>query len=116
MLFFSAEPLTLFTYPAYMHRSEVQTHLAYVPAAYDISKWLRPLQGTFEIPEATTTVRVCEDDPLYYVRFNTTKRVRLRRFQTVPEIQAIAHGYSNQGRRSNEFMRLSRAQSKTNVY
>jgi hypothetical protein len=92
MLFFCAEPLTLFTYPAYMHRTEVQTSLVYVPAAYDISKWLRPLQGTFEIPEATTTVRIREEDPLYYVRFNTTDKVRLRRFQAVPELHAIAQG------------------------
>ena len=92
MLFFCAEPITLATYPAFMHQSEAQQKLHYVPAAYDISKWLRPLQGTFEVREEVQSVHIREDDPLYYVKFETTDKVRLRRFQMVPELQAITHG------------------------
>lgn len=92
MLFFSPAPLKLYTYPAYMHRTEVQTNLCYVPAAYDIGKWLRPLQGTYEVPESVASIQIREDDPLYYVRFDTAEKVRLRRFQAVPELQAITHG------------------------
>jgi hypothetical protein len=92
MLLFSEHPLIMSTYPAYMHRSEVQTKLCYVPAAYDISKWLRPLQGTFEIPETTPSIKIQDNDPLYYIKLGTTEKVNLRRFQMVPEIQAITHG------------------------
>ena len=92
MLFFSERPLTLATYPAYLHRTDVQTKLCYVPAAYDISRWLRPLQGTYEVPDGVDSVRIREADPLYYVKFETPDKVRLRRFQTVPEILAITHG------------------------
>ncbi|HEY0009221.1 MAG TPA: hypothetical protein VGB55_10895, partial [Tepidisphaeraceae bacterium] len=92
MLFYCEESVQLSTYPAYMHASEVQSKLVYVPAAYDISKWLRPLQGTYEVLETTPGVRIREDDPLYYVKFDTTEKVRLRRFQMVPELNGIAHG------------------------
>jgi hypothetical protein len=92
MLFFCDRPLTLATYPAYMHRTEAQTQLCYVPAAYDISRWLRPLQGTYEVPETVPSVRIRQDDPLYYVKFETTEKVRLRRFQTTPELLGITHG------------------------
>jgi hypothetical protein len=92
MLFFSETPVTLATYPAFMHRSEVQAKLCYVPAAFDISRWLRPLQGTFEVNQETPGVRIREDDPLYYVKFETTEKVRLRRFQAAPELHDIAHG------------------------
>jgi hypothetical protein len=92
MLFFSADPLTLATYPAYMHRTEVQAKLCYVPAAFDISRWLRPLQGTFEVPQQTSSIKIQQDDPLYYVKFETTEKVRLRRFQMTPELAGIAHG------------------------
>ncbi len=92
MLFFSEKSVQLSTYPAYMHRTEVQSKLCYVPAAYDISKWLRPLQGTYEVPEAEQSIRINEDDPLYYVKFDTTEKVRLRRFQVVPELLAVTHG------------------------
>jgi hypothetical protein len=92
MLFFSEEAVTLATYPAFMHRSAVQTTLCYVPAAYDISKWLRPLQGTYEVAESVPSVAIRQDDPLYYVKFETSEKVRLRRFQLTPELLAITHG------------------------
>jgi len=92
MLFFSENPVVLATYPAYMHRTEVQTNLCYVPAAYEISKWLRPLQGTYEVLETLPSIKIRQDDPLYYVKFETAEKVRLRRFQTVPELQEITHG------------------------
>ena len=92
MLFFSERPVVLATYPAYMHHTEVQSKLDYVPAAYDISKWLRPLQGTYEVPEHVQSLQIREDDPLYYVKFETPERVRLRRFQVTPELHAVTHG------------------------
>jgi hypothetical protein len=92
MLFFSERPVVLATYPAFMHHTEVQSKLDYVPAAYDISKWLRPVQGTYEVPEDVTALRIREDDPLYYVKFETNEKVRLRRFQMVPELHGMAHG------------------------
>jgi hypothetical protein len=92
MLFFCEDSVELSTLPAYMHRTEVQSKLVYVPAAYDISRWLRPIQGTYEVPETTTQIQIREDDPLYYVKFHTTEKVRLRRFQMVPELNGIAHG------------------------
>ena len=92
MLFFAERPVTLATYPAFMHRTEAQTKLCYVPAAYDVSRWLRPLQGTFEVPESVDAVRIRQDDPLYYAKFETTEKVRLVRFQTVPELLGITHG------------------------
>ena len=92
MLFFSEKPVTSFTYPAFMHRSEVQTKLCYVPAAYDISKWLRPLQGTYEVTAAIQSVRIQQDDPLYYVKFDIPEKIRLRRFQMTSELSGITHG------------------------
>lgn len=92
MLFFSEQPLILASYPAFLHRSEVQEKLTYIPGAYDISRWIRPLQGTYEAPETLDTLRIREDDPLYYVKFETTEKVRLRRFQVTPELHGIVHG------------------------
>ena len=92
MLFFCEQPLVLATYPAFLHHTEVQSKLHYIPAAFDISKWLRPLQGTYEVREDVPAIKFGQDDPLYYVKFETTEKVRLRRFTTTPELQAIAHG------------------------
>ena len=92
MLFFSEQPLVMATYPAFLHHGDPQTKLHYIPAAFDIARWLRPLQGTYEVRDDVTQVRLKQDDALYYVKFETTEKVRLRRFHTTPEIHAIAHG------------------------
>jgi hypothetical protein len=92
MLLFAEHELTVATYPAFMHRSEVQAKLCYVPGAYDISRWLRPLQGTYEVPADTQSIRIRQEDPLYYLKFETADRIRFRRFQMVDELQQIAHG------------------------
>ncbi len=92
MLVFSEKPLVMATYPAFLHRSEVQEKLVYVPGAYDISKWIRPLQGTYEAPESLAALRIREDDPLYYIKFETTEKIRLRRFQVTQELHGIVHG------------------------
>lgn len=92
MLFFAAEPLTIATYPAYLHHGDPQTKMHYIPAAFDISQWLRPLQGTYEVREDVTQFRIRQEDALYYAKFETTEKVTLRRFQMTPELAAIAHG------------------------
>lgn len=92
MLFFAEQPLVLATYPAYLHHSEVNSKLHYIPAAYDISQWLRPIQGTYEVREDVASVRLKQDDALYYVKFETTEKIRLRRFQMTAELHAIVHG------------------------
>ena len=92
LLFFSEKPLTMSTCPAYMHRTDWQTKLGYVPASYDISRWLRPLQGTFEVMPGVKDLSLREDDPMYYIKFHTDEPVRLRRFKMTPDIHGVAHG------------------------
>ncbi|MFT3786691.1 MAG: hypothetical protein QM770_11060 [Tepidisphaeraceae bacterium] len=92
LLFFCEEPLEMSTSPAFLHRTDFQSKLMYIPAGYDISKWLRPLQGTFEIPADTKELHFREGDPLYYVKFHTEEKIRLRRFKPNAEIHGVAHG------------------------
>jgi hypothetical protein len=92
LIFFCETPLTMSTFPAFMHRTEWQTKLAYIPAGYDISRWIRPLQGTFEVLPETRELHIREDDPMYYLKFHTDDEVRLHRFRMTPEIHGIAHG------------------------
>ena len=92
LLFFSEAPLTMSTSPAFMHRTDWQTKLGYIPASYDISRWLRPLQGTYEVMPNVQDLNVREDDPMYYLKFHTDEKVRLRRFKMTPEVHGVAHG------------------------
>jgi len=94
LIFFAEQPCTLSTLPAFLHRTDWQTKLGYIPAAFDISRWLRPLQGTFELMPGVAELHVREGDPMYYVKFQTPddEPVRLRRFKMNAEIHGVAHG------------------------
>lgn len=92
LLFFSETPLMLSTSPAFMHHNDFQTKLGYIPASFDVSRWLRPLQGTFELMPNVQELHLREDDPMYYVKFHTEEKIRLRRFRLTPEVHGVAHG------------------------
>jgi hypothetical protein len=92
LILFCEQPTTLMTLPAFLHRSDFQSKLGYIPASFDISKWFRPLQGTYEVLPGTTELHVREGDPMYYIKFSGDEPVKLRRFKMTPDIHGIAHG------------------------
>ena len=46
---------------------------------FDISKWIRPTDFAFEIIDTSQVMQFRRGDPLFYVRFNTNKKVNLVR-------------------------------------
>ncbi len=92
VLMFAEGPLVMSTSPAFMHRTELQSKLNYIPASFDIGSWLRPLQGTYEVMPDAKELRFREGDPMYYVKFHTDEKVKLRRFKLTPEVHDAAHG------------------------
>jgi hypothetical protein len=92
LLVFAEGSLVMSTMPAFMHRTEIQSKLLYIPASFDIGSWLRPLQGTYELMPDVRELHFKEGDPLYYIKFHTDAKVRLRRFKLTPAVHDAAHG------------------------
>ena len=89
-IFFSEEPLILESMPAFMHNTGLQNSGFYVPGTFDISKWFRPLEGAIQLWDGVTTIKCNAGDPLFYARFMTDEKIRLRRFNLTPEIREIS--------------------------
>jgi|GEM_PF-1825280 len=91
-LFFSTEPLMMAVMPAFMHHSEAQTKMGYIPGAFDIGKWYRPVDSAFELHPGVNQFCFKAGDPMFYVKFFTEERVRLIRYNVTEELEAISHG------------------------
>jgi hypothetical protein len=85
-IFYSEEPLTIQTMPAYFHNSSILKTGFYVPGSYDISNWFRPVEGAFQLYKGETTFKCKEDEPLYYVKFLTDEPIQLKKFYLSKEL------------------------------
>lgn len=63
--------------PAYLDSNGFVDNTTVVPGTFDVGKWPRPLECAFHL---RGEVRAVEGDPMYYVKFNTTEKVKLKRF------------------------------------
>lgn len=89
-VFFSEEPLMLESMPAFMHNTGLQNSGFYVPGTFDISKWFRPLEGAIQLWDDANSIKCKVGDPLFYARFMTDEKIKLRRFNLTPEIRDIS--------------------------
>lgn len=91
-LFFSPEPLVMAVMPAFMHHSDAQTKMHYIPGAFDIGRWFRPVDSAFELHPGTSEFCFEPGDPMFYVKFFTDERINLVRYQLTEELSSMAHG------------------------
>lgn len=93
-IFFSEE-LEISTFPAYLHNTDFQSKLTYIPGSFNIGKWFRPIEGAFELKENTTEVSIKESDPLYYIKFHTNEKIKFVRFEMSSKLYQMTLGCMN---------------------
>jgi len=57
--------------------------------AFDISKWFRPMETAYLFLNGQNSVSINRGDPLYFVKFNTTKKVVLKPFRMTPRLGEV---------------------------
>lgn len=92
VIFFSADPVMISSFPAFMHHTHLQTRVNYIPGGFDISKWFRPVEGQFELVSGFDELQFRRGDPLLYLKFETSEQIKLTRFKMTPEIYAVSRG------------------------
>ena len=65
--------------------SKTQTYCG----SFDISKWFRPMETAYLFLKNENSVSIKRGDPLYFVRFNTTKKVVLKQFRMTPKLSEL---------------------------
>lgn len=95
LIFYCEEPLEVQAWPAFFHRTEAQTRMAFFSRVIDCGRWFRPFEAIFEIPNDLASFQFKLNDPLYYLRFNCSQAIRFTRFKMTPELFDIAIGCAN---------------------
>lgn len=90
---FFSEDLEISTTPAYMHDTEFQTKLTYIPGAFNIGKWFRPIEGAFEAKSNNKlALQISAGDPMYYLKCHTDDRIKFQRFELTPKLYQMSMG------------------------
>ena len=88
-MFYSDKSVMLEVVPPVWHKNKFQNNINVIGATFDISKWYRPLEFAFEIIDDTQPIVIKRGDPLYYVRFSTTDKVKLVKQKTSEKVEDL---------------------------
>jgi len=83
-MFYSEKSVAITMLPAFMHDSPFKDAY-FTPGSFDISKWFRPLT-TGMIHPKRTDIKIKRGDALFYVRFSTDNKIKLRKFDMSPKL------------------------------
>jgi len=89
-IMFSDEPLEAnFTPPYFPSVSPVKDSYLAI-GEYDIGQWFRPINLDYHIPVTATDFSIKENDPLFFVKFNTTKKIVFKQFKYTQELNEMS--------------------------
>jgi hypothetical protein len=59
-----------------------------IPGKMDISKWYRPLELAVKLRKGVDVLKVSQGEPLFYISFNTDKKIKFVKYKTTPQLDA----------------------------
>lgn len=106
-IFFAEESLDIEITPPYFHPSAHSSAGAIVPGTFDIGQWFRPINAEFSLWKGATEFKLPEGDPIFYAKFNTEKKVVLKRFQMSDTLYQISNACVQSPATFGRFLGLS---------
>jgi hypothetical protein len=88
-IFFSEESLVMEITPAYFNDTSHTEFGAIVPGAFDIGRWFRPVNAEFQLWDGVDTFSLPKEEPIFYAKFNTNKKVVFKKFKMNQELESI---------------------------
>lgn len=85
--FFADQPLEAFFSQPTFSISEYTKYGSLFPGNFDIGRWFRPYNMEVQLWNNKGVIKFKEDDPLFYVYFNTDKKINLQRYKHTPKLQ-----------------------------
>jgi hypothetical protein len=94
LVFVADEDVILESLPAMMHDSPALRNIHVIPATYNIHRWVRPVDFTFEVLDPTQPLVFKRGDPLFYIRFIDPKdrKIELERIALDNELLKTMYG------------------------
>ena len=109
-IFIADKSVEMTQLPPYMHDYDT-SKARLLTGTYNPGKWTRPVNPAYLLTK-DTTINIKRNDPLFYVRFNTSEKVNLIPFVCDKEISDIAYCCIH----SVRFKGLSSTQDITRLY
>ncbi len=79
-MLFADEPLDAVFSPPYFHKPQYTNYGTAVPGAFNIGKWFRSYNLEMQMWSNTGEFTINENEPIFYVEFNTDRPIVLKRF------------------------------------
>jgi len=86
-LFYAEESLEMEVLPVFLLGSPSLENALFMPASFDIGKWIRPVDFSFVPKDYKKPITINKGDPLYFVRFKCQDRVELERVEFTQEVR-----------------------------
>lgn len=90
IIFFADQAVNTTLTGPYFSNNVFANNVRMFPGSFDISKWFRPLDVTFQVKSPNTTINIKKGDHLMYLQFNTNDKYQIKKFDMVPDIDNIA--------------------------
>ena len=88
-LFFSEESLKIQQTPPFMHNTLDRNYGSVASGSFDISKWFRGINISYNLWPNVHLLKVKKDDPATYIQFLTDKKIELKQFELTPELNLL---------------------------
>ena len=87
-IFYSDDDVQIETIHAFMETNDSVSNLMLIPGTYNISKWIRAVDFSFEVKNDIKIIDIKKDDVLFYVKFKTKNesKVELERVPMTVEL------------------------------
>ncbi len=90
-IFFSEESLNARFTPPMFHPAKHTNYGTSVPGNMDIGSWFRPYPLEMQLWGQSGEIKFQEDEPLFYVEFDTEREIILKRFTYTDKLRSYAH-------------------------
>jgi hypothetical protein len=94
-IFFAEESLTASFTPPMMHEPNYTKYGTVIPGKFDIGQWFRPYPLEMQMWHDKGELILKEDEPLFYVNFETDQKINLKRFKYNATLHSYADHCSN---------------------
>ena len=94
-LFFAEESVDAFFTPPYFHEPKYMKYGSVIPGEFDIGQWFRPFNFDLQMWNNKGDIIIEKNEPLFYVDFQTNKKIKLKRFIMTKQLQSYAESCGN---------------------
>lgn len=89
-IFFSEESINASFSSPFFNKAGYTKYGSVIPGEFDIGQWFRPYVFEVQLWDNSGKFIIEEDEPLFYVKFDTDKKINLQKFKHSAQLQSYA--------------------------